>query len=72
MAPTNTAADAGVTVTEATGTTLTVTLAVSLRPSLVAMIDAVPAATPRATPEASTVAIAVLLDCHVMTRPVRS
>src|SRR6266567_3785717 len=60
---------AGLTVTEATGTT--VTLAVPLFPSLVAVIVAGPAATPITSPVASTPAMAALLVAQVMVRPAR-
>src|SRR5436190_23419931 len=67
-------AAAGVTVTEATGTSVTVAVAVALFPSLVAVMVAEPAATPVTTPTvtwplAVTVAIAALLVDHVTTRP---
>src|SRR5207244_2843247 len=61
---------AGVTVTDATGTTLTVTAAVPLCPSLVAVMVADPAATPVTSPLPLTVATPVLLLAHVTTRPV--
>src|SRR3989442_4279426 len=63
-------ADAGVTVTEATGTLVTVTAAVPVFPSLVAVIVAEPAATPVTNPLPLTVAAAGLLDAQVTTRPV--
>src|SRR6266853_1347448 len=68
-------ADAGVTATEATGTSVTVTVEVALFPSLVAVMVAEPAATPVTTPTftcplAVTVATATLLVAHVTTRPV--
>jgi len=62
--------DAGVTVTDPTGTGVTVTVAVPLFPSLVAVIVAVPAATPVTTPLADTVATVVALELHVTVRPV--
>src|SRR5436309_7636192 len=69
--PAGTLADAGLTVTDATGTPLTVMLAVPLWPSLVAVIvTGPPAATPLTSPLPFTLAIALLLDCQVMTRPV--
>src|SRR2546427_3157243 len=69
--PAGTLADAGLTVTDATGTPLTVMLAVPLCPSLVAVIvTGPPAATPLTSPLPFTLAIALLLDCQVMTRPV--
>src|SRR4029077_20672621 len=70
VSPTTTLAGAGVTVTEATGASVTVTLEVPLCPSLVAVIVAEPAATPVTTPLPFTVATAVLLLAHVTTRPV--
>src|SRR5258705_4607220 len=63
-------AEAGLTVTEATGTGVTVKADVPLFPSLVAVIVAAPAATPVTRPLAFTVAIAGVLDAQVMTRPV--
>src|SRR5947208_6794192 len=69
--PTTIVAAAGLTVTEATGTTITVIAAVLLLPSLVAVIVAEPAATPVTKPLLLTVATAVLLFDHVTTRPVR-
>src|SRR5438046_1501031 len=69
--PAGTLADAGLTVTDATGTPLTVMLAVPLCPSLVAVIvTGPPAATPLTSPLPLTLAIALLLDCQVITRPV--
>src|SRR6184192_545787 len=69
--PAGTLADAGLTVTDATGTPLTVMLAVPLCPSLVAVIvTGPPAATPLTSPLPFTLAIALLLDCQVTTRPV--
>jgi hypothetical protein len=62
--------DGGLTVTVATGTGVTVTDAVPLCPSLVAVIvTGPPTATPVTSPVAETVATAVLLDIHVITRP---
>src|SRR5258705_194055 len=63
---------AGVTVTDATGTTITVTTDVSLLPSLVAMIEADPAVTPVARPLAFTVATAGAVETQVITRPVKT
>jgi hypothetical protein len=63
---------AGVTVTEATGTFVTVMADVPLFPSLVAVIVAEPAATPVTNPLAETVATAALLVAHVTTRPLRA
>src|SRR6267378_4664679 len=68
--PTCTLALGGVTVTEATGTAVTVTLAEPLCPSLVAVIvTGPPAAAPVTSPVPLTLAIVVLLDCQVITRP---
>jgi len=67
--PSFTEADAGVTVTEATGTFETVMLAVPLCPSLVAVIVAVPATLPVTSPLALTVATEVLPLAHVTVRP---
>jgi len=61
---------AGLTVTEATGTTVTVMAAVPLLPSLVAVIVAPPATMPVTSPLPVTVATAVLLLDHVIERPV--
>src|SRR5207244_817286 len=63
---------AGLTVTEATGTLVTVTAAVPLCPSLVAVIVAEPAATPVPRPLADTVATAALLVAQVTARPLRA
>src|SRR5205809_2896432 len=69
--PIATVPELGVTVTAATGATVTVTVAVPLCPSLVAVIvTGPPAATPLTSPLPFTLAIALLLDCQVMTRPV--
>jgi hypothetical protein len=68
--PTATLGVAGATLTDATGTGVTVTLAVPLFPSLVAVIVAEPAATPVTTPLEETVAIPVLELDHVTARPV--
>src|SRR5713101_2714521 len=68
--PTSTVADAGATVTEATGTWTTVSAALPLCPSLVAVIVAVPATLPVTSPDALTVATVVLLLAHVTVRPV--
>src|SRR5206468_1171691 len=62
---------AGLTVTEATGTIVTVIAAVPFLPSLVAVIVAEPAATPVTRPVVLTLAIAVLLLAHVTTRPLK-
>src|SRR6185503_15099050 len=71
VAPTATLAEAGVTVTEATGTGVTVMDDVPLCPSLVAVIVAEPAALAVTRPVAFTVATVVWLDDHVTVRPVR-
>jgi len=69
--PIATVPELGVTVTAATGASVTVTLAVPLCPSLVAVIvTGPPAATPLTSPLPFTLAIALVLDCQVMTRPV--
>jgi hypothetical protein len=72
--PDTTLADAGATVTVATGAGNGVTeiAAVPDFPSLVAVIVAVPVATAVTSPFASTVADAVLLEAHVIVRPVRT
>src|SRR2546426_7306312 len=69
VAPTNTVAVAGLTVTDATGTLDTVTAAVPLCPSLVAVIVAAPTATPVDRKSAETVATALLLVVQVTIRP---
>src|SRR5205807_216747 len=67
--PTPTLAEAGLTVTDATGTLVTVIAAVPLCPSLVAVIVADPAATPVTLPFTSATATDVLLLDHVTVRP---
>src|SRR5881396_1768634 len=67
--PTCTDAVPGLTVTDATGTVLTVIVAVPLCPSLVAVIVAAPAVTPVTTPLPLTVATAVLLLAQLTARP---
>src|SRR5438552_14655130 len=67
--PTGTDAVLGLTVTDATGTVLTVIVAVPLCPSLVAVIVAAPAATPVTCPLPLTVATAVLPLGQVIVRP---
>src|SRR5205809_312061 len=69
VCPTCTDAVAGFTVTDATGTVLTVIVALPLCPSLVAVIVAEPAAPPVTSPLALTVATAVLLLAQVTARP---
>src|SRR5712691_10011603 len=68
--PTVTLAVGGATVTEATGTLVTVMEDVPLCPSLVAVIVAEPGATPRTSPLLFTVATAVVVLDQVTTRPV--
>src|SRR5437763_1060011 len=68
--PTCTDAVLGLTVTDATGTVLTVIVAVPLCPSLVAVMVAAPAVTPVASPLPLTVATAGLLLAH-LPRPLR-
>src|SRR5207245_1457529 len=72
VCPTNTAAVAGLTVTDATGTgaAVTVTADVPLLPSDVAVIVVEPATTPVTRPLALTVPTEVLLLAHVTVRPV--
>src|SRR5881396_2431009 len=67
--PTCTVAVAGLTVTDATGTVVTVIAAVPLFPSLVAVSVAAPTATPVACPAPFTVATAGLLLDQVTVRP---
>src|SRR6059058_1230702 len=66
---TATLADAGVTVTDATGA-VTVMAADPVLPSLVAVTVAVPALTPVTSPVADTVATVGVPEVHVTTRPV--
>jgi len=61
---------AGVTLTDATGTGVTVTVAEPLCPSLVAVTVAVPALAPVTTPDALTVATVELSLAQVTMRPV--
>ena len=72
VCPAPTVADPGLTLTDATGTGVTVTVAVPLFPSLVAVIVAEPAARPVTNPLALTVARPELLLAHVTTRPLRA
>src|SRR5437879_42045 len=72
VCPTCTLGVAGLTVTDATGTLVTVSAEVPFTPSLVAVIVAEPAATPLTTPLPLTVATAELLLAHVTTRPVNT
>src|SRR3989454_10554979 len=71
VAPVRTEAEAGDTLTEATGTCVTVMVALPVLPSLVAVIVAVPAPAPVTSPLALTVATAVLELVHAIPRPVR-
>src|SRR5438477_8183735 len=68
--PTATLAGDGVTVTEATGASVTVTSDVPLCPSLVAVIVAVPAPTPVTRPMQFTLDYVGLLLDSVTTRPI--
>jgi len=71
VAPTMIDDDPALTVTDATGTTVTVTVAVPVIPSLVAVITDVPTATPFTSPVAAfTLALAGVPDDHVIVRPV--
>src|SRR6266516_1346660 len=72
LPPAGMLADAGVTVTEATGRCTTVIAEVPLRPSLVAVIVADPATLPVTSPLALTVAAELLLLDQVIDRPVRT
>jgi len=69
VCPTMMLAVAGLTVTDATGTTATVTDAMPLCPSLVAVIVALPAPTPVNSPLPLTLATAGALLAQVTTRP---
>jgi len=70
VCPACTDAGAGLTVTDATGTSVTVTTDVPLCPSDVAVIVVEPATTPVTRPLAFTVPTEVLLLAHVTVRPV--
>src|SRR6266699_590665 len=70
VCPACTDAGAGLTVTDATGTSVTVTTDVPLCPSEVAVIVVEPATTPVTRPLAFTVPTEVLLLAHVTVRPV--
>lgn len=70
FAPTASVSFFGVTVTEDTGTSVTVIADVPLFPSLVAVMVAEPGATAVTRPDAETVAAAVALDDHVTVCPV--
>ena len=67
--PAATLSVAGLILTDATGTTFTVTAALPVLPSLVAVIVTAPAATPVTSPVAETVAVAGALDAQVIARP---
>src|SRR5712691_12172415 len=67
--PTRTLDAAGLTVTDATGTFVTVTVAVPLFASLVAVMVAVPAAMPVTRPLPLTVATAALLVANTRLHP---
>jgi len=67
--PTSRVADVALSLTEATGTAVTVTAAVPETPSVVAVIVAVPADFPVTTPDPLTVATAVLSLLHAMVCP---
>src|SRR5437667_12752553 len=69
VAATSSAGAAGLTLTDAPGTGVTVTVAVPLFPSLVAVIVAVPATTPVTSPLVETLATVEALDAHVTVRP---
>src|SRR5689334_24095499 len=69
--PVATLAVAGVTVTDDTGTGVTVIADVPVLPSLVAVIVAEPAALAVTSPVELTLAALLLLEDHVTTRPVR-
>src|SRR5947207_618883 len=71
VAPTRMVADGGFTVTDATGTSVTVMAEVPFFPSLVAVMIALPADPPVTRPLELTVATEALLVDHVTTRPVR-
>jgi hypothetical protein len=69
VCPTVTVAEAGLTLTDATGTGVTVIDDVPLCPSLVAVMVAEPVATPVTNPLPLTVASPASLLAHVITRP---
>ena len=71
VCPTSTLPEAGLTVTEATGTFVTAIAVVPLCPSLVAVIVAVPAARAVARPADVTLAISELELDHVIARPAK-
>jgi len=70
--PCTTVALDGLRATDATGACVTVSVAFPVLPSLVAVIDALPAEIAVTSPDAETVAIAVLAELQVTTRPVRT
>ena len=69
VSPTWMAAVAGLTLTDATGTGVTVTAALPVFASLVAVIVTAPAAMPVTSPVEDTVATAGALDAHATARP---
>jgi hypothetical protein len=69
VAPTSTDADDGVTATDATGTSDTLTVAEPVFPSLVAVMIAVPAPVAVTSPLDDTVATFGALEAHVIVRP---
>jgi len=68
--PTDTLADAGLRLTEATGMLVTVAVAVPLLPSVVAVMVPMPAATPVTKPVPLTVTTEPLLLAQLTARPV--
>ena len=71
VAPIRTEPEAGDTLTEATGASVTVMVALPVWPSLVAVIVAGPAPAPVTSPVALTVATALLELVHAIPRPLR-
>src|SRR6266581_3152028 len=69
VCPSGIPAEAGLTLTDATGTRFTVTAALPVFPSLVAVIVTAPAPAPVTSPVAVTVATAGVLDAQVTDRP---
>ncbi len=69
VCPTLTLAEAGLTVTDATGAAVTATATVPLCPSDVADTVAAPAATPLTSPLLLMLAAPGLVEAHVTTRP---
>ena len=72
LPPCTTVAVAGLTVTEATSASVTVSVALPLLPSLVAEMLAVPTATAVTSPGGETVATALFDELHVTGRPVNT